>query len=132
MKYTVSLNKNREFQRLYNRGKRNVSPYFALYFRKNGGLVSRLGITTGTKLGGAVVRNRVRRRIREIYRFAEPGISPGWDIVIVARSKTVTGGFHEQKRDLFRLFCAGGLISKAFLSAADENGTAVSGTGGTK
>jgi len=110
VKATVSLKKNREFKRLYSKGKRNVSPYFALYYRKNGEKRTRLGITTGVKLGGAVVRNRVRRRIREIFRLAEPRIAPGYDIVVVARTMAVNSGFHEQKRDLLRLLSSGGLI----------------------
>ena len=112
MIYTVSLKNNRDFQRLYNRGKRNVSPYFALYYRKNGEKRSRLGITTGSKLGGAVIRNRVRRRIKEIYRLAEPGLLPGYDIVIVARVKAVGCGFQEQKKDLNHLLYVSGLLSE--------------------
>jgi ribonuclease P protein component len=114
VKYTVSLKDNRIFQKLYNRGKRSVSPYFALYYRKNGKKQTRIGITASTKLGKAVVRNRVRRRIREIIRLAEAGISPGHDIVIVARIRAISGGFQEQKEDLQHLLCACGLLSGVF------------------
>lgn len=110
VKFTVSLKNNRDFQRLYSKGRRSVSPIFALYYRKNGKKHSRLGITTGAKLGGAVVRNRVRRRIREIYRLAEPAMVPGYDIVIVARAKAVESSFREQKENLLNLFGASGLI----------------------
>mgnify|MGYP000396664071 CR=1 FL=1 len=64
MKHTVSLKQNHEFRRLYNKGKSAVSPYFVVYCRKTGRDQSRLGITTGVKLGNAVKRNFVRRRIR--------------------------------------------------------------------
>lgn len=56
------------------------------------------------------MRNRVRRRIREIYRLAESEMLPGVDIVIVARARAVGSCFREQKEDLFRLFNASGLI----------------------
>ena len=59
MQHTVSLKQNHEFRRLYNRGKSAVSPYFAIYCRKTGRDYSRLGITTGVKLGNAVKRNFV-------------------------------------------------------------------------
>lgn len=120
MKYTVSLKNNSNFQRLYNRGKRNVSPYFAIYYRKNGKKQTRIGITASTKLGGAVVRNRVRRRVREIIRFAETGILPGYDIVIVARVRAVSSGFREQRDDLCHLLSAGGLLSGVFCESEND------------
>ena len=63
MKHTIALKQNHEFRRLYSKGKSAVSPYFAVYCRKTNRPVSRLGITTGVKLGNAVKRNRARRRI---------------------------------------------------------------------
>ena len=64
MKHTVALKQNHEFRRLYSKGRSAVSPYFVLYCRPNRRSYSRLGITTGVKLGNAVKRNRARRRIR--------------------------------------------------------------------
>lgn len=66
-----------------------VNPYMVLYCRRNNLGVNRLGYTVSTKLGHAVVRNRVRRRLREIYRLNSPSLKTGWDIVIVARSRCV-------------------------------------------
>ena len=87
MKHTVALKQNHEFRRLYSKGKSAVSPYFAIYCRKTKRPNSRLGITTGLKLGNAVKRNRARRRIRELYRTNESRLLPGYDIVVVARTK---------------------------------------------
>ena len=64
MDHTVSLKLNHEFRRLYAKGKSAVNPCMAVYCRKNRLGYNRLGFTTGTKLGKAVVRNRVRRRLR--------------------------------------------------------------------
>ena len=89
MKHTVSLKQNHEFRRLYHKGKSAVSPYFAIYCRKTGRQESRLGITTGVKLGHAVKRNFVRRRIRELYRTNESKFTPGYDIVVVARTRAI-------------------------------------------
>jgi len=85
MLHTDSLKRNGDFKRLYARGKNAVDGCAAVYTRKNGTLRSRLGVTVSTKHGGAVVRNRVRRRIREAYRINEHRFPPGYDIVIVAR-----------------------------------------------
>ena len=103
MKHTVSLKQNHEFRRLYHKGKSAVSPYFAIYCRKTGRLESRLGITTGVKLGHAVKRNFVRRRIRELYRTNESKFTPGYDIVVVARTRAIFGRYSELERSFLQL-----------------------------
>ena len=87
-KYTV-IKQNYEFRRAYNRGTSFVSPYLVTYCfkRKYGGI--RIGITSGKKIGKAVVRNRCRRVIREAFRSIYPELSGNWDIIFVARSATV-------------------------------------------
>ena len=84
-----TLKKNSDFRRLYAKGKSVVTPYMVLYCRRNSLGVNRLGYTVSTKLGHAVVRNRVRRRLREIYRLNSPALKNGFDIVVVARSRCV-------------------------------------------
>jgi ribonuclease P protein component len=66
-----------------------------LYARKNRTGTNRVGITVSKKLGHAVVRNRVRRRLREVYRLNESRFQPGWDIVVVARSRCISASFQE-------------------------------------
>ena len=85
MKFTTSLKKNHEFRRLYNKGKSAASQYIVIYIRKNNSTRNQLGVTVSKKIGGAVQRNRVRRRLKEIYRLSEDDLKPGYDIVIVAR-----------------------------------------------
>ena len=85
MKSTLSLKKNHEFRRLYSNGKSAASKYIVIYTRKNYKHTNRLGITVSTKIGGAVQRNRIRRRLKEIYRINEQFLQVGYDIVIVAR-----------------------------------------------
>lgn len=89
MKTRYTLKKNSDFRRLYSKGKSAVNPYLAVYCRKNRSDTNRLGYTVSTKLGHAVVRNRVRRRLREIYRLNAASLSSGWDIVVVARVRCV-------------------------------------------
>ena len=89
MKVRNTLKKNSDFRRLYAKGKSAVNPWLVVYCRRNRGGVNRLGYTVSVKLGHAVVRNRVRRRLREIYRLNAPQLRQGHDIVIVARSRAV-------------------------------------------
>lgn len=111
MEHTVSLKQNHEFRRLYSKGKSAVSPYFVVYCRKTGRPVSRLGITTGVKLGNAVKRNRARRRIRALYRTHEPELLPGCDLVIVARTRVIYGRYAELERSFCQLMKKLGLIA---------------------
>ena len=84
-----TLKKNSDFRRLYAKGKSAVTPFLVLYCRKNGTDHIRAGYTVSTKLGHAVVRNRVRRRLREIVRLNTPALKPGYDLVVVARGRAV-------------------------------------------
>ena len=93
MRFSKSLKLNHVFRKLYHRGDSAVSKYLVIYTRPNHLQENRIGVTVGKKLGKAVVRNRVRRRLREIYRIHEQQFRPGYDIVIVARSRAVDAEF---------------------------------------
>ena len=94
MKFSCSLKLNHIFRRLYaTTGYANG--LLVLYARPNRSATNRVGITAGKKLGHAVVRNRVRRRLREVYRLNEDRFAPGWDIVVVARSRCVDASFRK-------------------------------------
>lgn len=95
VQFTVALKLNHIFRRLYAKGESAVGRFVVVYAKRNGTQQSRLGITTGVKLGHAVERNRARRRIRETYRLNECRLKPGYDIVIVARTAAIEGDFNE-------------------------------------
>ena len=104
MKFTTPLKKNHEFKRLYNKGKSAASQCAVLYCRRNGRAENRLGVTVSMKLGGAVKRNRVRRRLKEIYRLNEDKLSTGYDFVIVARMRSRYAAFNELESSIISLF----------------------------
>lgn len=87
MRFTSSLNKDRQFRRLYKKGTSAVRPCLVVYARPNGGQHNHLGFTVTAKVGKAVTRNRVRRRLREIYRLHESELKAGFDLVVVARTR---------------------------------------------
>ncbi|MGI6264960.1 MAG: ribonuclease P protein component [Acutalibacteraceae bacterium] len=86
--FTV-IKENRDFQYIYRKGQTQVHPCLVTYLRCTRRPVTRVGITTGKKIGGAVQRNRCRRIIREAYRSLMPQVRGGFDIVFVARGRTV-------------------------------------------
>jgi ribonuclease P protein component len=112
MKRAVTLKKNYEFRRLYQRGVSAVDRTMVIYCRKNRLGHNRLGITASTKLGHAVVRNRARRRLREVYRLNADRLSVGWDIILVARGRTVSAPFSELNAAFLRLCGKLSLIKK--------------------
>ena len=77
MEFTDSLKKNYEFRRLYSKGKSAATPYVVVYVKRTGRDTNRLGVTVSNKIGKAVVRNKVRRRLREIYRLHEGEMQRG-------------------------------------------------------
>ena len=107
MKFSKSLKLNHIFRRLYS-SSGHANSFLVLYARKNHSATNRVGVTVSKKLGGAVVRNRVRRRLREVYRLNESRFAPGWDIVVVARSRCIKGDFAK--------------ITEAYLSLAQKAG----------
>ena len=104
MEFTDTLKKNHEFRRLYSKGKSTVASTLVCYCRKNGRDRNRIGYTVSNKIGNAVTRNRIRRRLREIYRLHEGEVKRGYDIVIVARHRAAGADYHHLERDVLRSF----------------------------
>ena len=102
MKFSSSLKLNHIFQRLYHT-KGAADGFLVLYARKNRSDCNRVGITVSKKLGKAHIRNRTRRRIRAVYRLNEETFQPGWDIVVVARTKAVDATFEKLTRSYLTL-----------------------------
>ncbi|MEG1943052.1 MAG: ribonuclease P protein component [Angelakisella sp.] len=88
MSNLTSLNQNRDFVRLYKRGKSQVNPLLVTYLSKNRQGETRVGITATKKVGGAVERNRAKRVIRAAMRTLPEGLPVGYDIIFVARGRT--------------------------------------------
>ena len=109
MKFSSSLKLNHIFQRLYHT-QGYADAFLVLYARRNRLGRNRVGITVSKKLGHAVVRNRTRRRLREIYRLHEAQFTPGWDIVVVARTRAVEAPFDKLTASFLRLAQKAGLL----------------------
>jgi ribonuclease P protein component len=97
---TLPLRLNREFRSVYVRGKSSAGVYLVVHVKPNRLPRIRLGLTVSRKLGGAVQRNRVRRRMREAYRLNEGKFRPGLDIVLVARTRAAKADFRALQDDV--------------------------------
>ena len=109
MKFSSALKLNHIFRRLYHTGG-VANGFLVLYARRNRTDTNRVGITVSKKLGKAHIRNRVRRRFREVYRLNEEKFQPGWDIVVVARSKAVEASFSDLTKRYLALAKKAGLL----------------------
>ena len=103
MKRAVTLKENHQFRRLYQKGKSAVGGSMVVYCRKNQLGHNRLGLTASVKLGHAVVRNRCRRRLREVYRLHSGRLRQGYDLILVARGRTATASWQELCDTFLRL-----------------------------
>ncbi len=108
VKATYSIKQNSDFRRIFGKGKSAVTPYAVVYAMKSRGTPGRVGFSVSAKLGNAVSRNRMKRRLREVFRLSKDRLKPGYDLIIVARHKCLSVDFNT--------------LVNAFLSACGELG----------
>ena len=89
------LRRSSEYQRVFQHGKKLVSPTFVLYVLPTLELRSRLGMAVSRQVGNAVVRNRVKRRMRELFRRHKALLQPACDVVFVARRGAAEASLEE-------------------------------------
>ena len=111
MKFSSSLKLNHIFRRLYHTSGQ-ADGFLVLYARKNKLDCNRVGITVGKKLGKAHIRNRTRRRLREIYRLNADKFQPGWVSVVVARSRAVDAPFDKLTKSYLSLAKRAGILQE--------------------
>ena len=92
-----------EFEAVYREGRRRSSATFLVFLRANGLERDRFGMSVKKALGNAVVRNRMRRRIREVLRLHREEILPGWDVVIHPSRSVETLEFSKLETELLAL-----------------------------
>jgi len=116
-----------EFDAVYRNGRRRSSRQFTVFFASNGLGKSRFGMSVGRALGGAVVRNRIRRRVREILRLDRGEIPSGWDIIVHPRASVAGAEFAPLREELIAL-----LRNSIPVSAVSQSGEQGSGGQTTK
>jgi len=85
VKKVFRLRKRKDFNRTYKKGKSIANAFFVLVYRKSGLPVTRAGFAVSKKYGKAVSRNRIKRQLREIYRYRIPRIKDGYDLIFIVR-----------------------------------------------
>jgi len=105
------LAKREDFNRVYRRGKSAANLQFVLYFlpQKEPGPF-RLGVSVSKKLGNAVMRNSIRRKMKEIVRLGREDVLPGIDIVIIARKPAAEMNYDNMKKSLYHVMKRSGVL----------------------
>jgi ribonuclease P protein component len=109
------LTKSEQYALVYNKGSSWTSNLVVMKALPNGLTFSRYGFSVGRRVGGAVVRNRVKRRLREILRLLP--LAPGWDIIFIARPQAFSADFAGLKKAVHGLLSRAGLLAREYEKA---------------
>jgi ribonuclease P protein component len=104
------LSHPQDFAALQERGTMRSHPLLAARILRTDLEMTRFAMATGRVLGSAVVRNRIRRRIREVLRALEPNIQPGWDVLLIARPALIAADHETLVTTLRRQLARGGVL----------------------
>ena len=96
------VRKRRRFLEIYEEADKIQGICLVLYLAENNLRHHRLGVTVSRKIGGAVVRSRVKRRLRELFRTNKSAILPFCDLVINAKRRAVAASYQELEKDFLR------------------------------
>lgn len=106
----MTLTRPADFAAVQASGTSRSHPLMTIRCLRTGSDGVRFGLATSRALGGAVVRNRVRRRLRETLRVMAPSFQPGWDVLIIARPALVDADHEALVEALERLLRRGGVL----------------------
>ena len=110
MRRKYRLRRNSDFQQVRQHGKVYASPFMVLAFVRNELDHSRFGFVTSKRLGKAVQRNKIKRRMREATRLQLSYIKPGFDLVIIARQPICKATYQEIEKTLLHLLKKSNLL----------------------
>lgn len=112
MKKENRLRKNMEFKKVYKSGKNYWNRNLIVYVRRNGTDKTRIGISITKKVGNAVVRNKLKRRIREVSRVYLPNLRKGYDLIFIPKKNAVDISFTELESAIMHIYRISGITEK--------------------
>ena len=106
-----TIKNNREFRAIYQNGVSLADRNLVLHYMPRKQEAGRFGITVSSKVGNAVIRNKLKRQIREILRVNRDTISPSYDIIFVVRVRCREADFAQIKKSVRYLLKKSGLLT---------------------
>lgn len=111
-KKVESLKKDRQFKIVYKHGRNYWNKSLTLYMKKNGLNYNRVGYSITKKIGNSVVRNKLRRRMKEIMRLNFDDIKDGYDLILIPKKSTVNMDYYDLEKEIIHLLKRSGLLKK--------------------
>lgn len=127
MKRRYRVRTDQRFQEIRRQGRSFANQLLVLCALPNDLPYSRFGFTVNSRIGNAVRRNRIKRRLREIMRLQQDTLQPGWDIVLIARQPIRSAGYQEMETACARLLRRAQLFQAVTFRTDDANGSVISG-----
>ena len=112
MKKIDRLRNRREFNIVYSEGKNYWNRNLILYIRKNSLDYNRIGYSITKKVGNSVVRNKIRRRMKEIYRLNVHNLKSGYDIIVIPKKNTTEISYDELESAMLHIFKISKVLKK--------------------
>lgn len=109
MNKVYSLKKNIEFKKVYSQGKNYWNRNLILYVKKNNYNYNRVGFTITKKIGNSVVRNKIRRRLKEVYRLNMQNMNLGYDLIFIPKKNTVDISYQELESAMLHILKISGI-----------------------
>ncbi|ADI03120.1 MAG TPA: ribonuclease P protein component [Syntrophothermus lipocalidus] len=103
LKSDQRLRKRKDFEKVYSKGKKVFGRYLILYVGENAAGKNRYGIVASKKVGKAVIRNKSRRRVREVARTLDSKLRQGYDVIVIVKPLCREADFASVKSDYERL-----------------------------
>lgn len=108
------LKKNYEFKKVYSEGRYYVEKYVVMYIIKNDSALNRVGFSVSKKVGNSVVRNRIKRLMKEAFRKSAGNTKLGYDMVFTARAGSGSADYSKIERNIISI------LNKAKLRISEE------------
>ena len=117
------IKKNSQFRFIYSRGKSYSNDKLVLYIFRNKKNINRIGLSVSKKVGKSVVRNRIKRLIKESYRLNKNMYKTGYDLIFIARGKSKDAKFTDIEKSVIYLMKKGGLLKEGVECEKNPNNT---------
>ncbi len=107
--YNERLHSQRDFNKVFKNGKKLENKAIKIMaYKRDDGQIRRLGLITPKKVGTAVVRNRTKRRLREIFRTNKHSLETGLDLLFISKPETASLDYNSLKKEILRLLESAG------------------------
>ena len=110
MRRFPSIKKNEDFRLVYRQGRSYANRLLVMYVRKNGLEINRLGVSVSKKIGNSIIRHRIVRLMREVFRLHAADMKTGYDIVVIARTSDAAEGYKDAEAAFLNLAKRHGIL----------------------